>query len=377
MNPEPKIRIGITGQQGFIGTHLYNFFGLKPDEVVRVPFDDSVFDDSEQLKSFVSQCDVIIHLAALNRHHHLQTIYNTNILLVEKLISALETTHSTPHVIFASSTQEDRDNPFGQSKREGRKKLAAWAVKNGALFTGLIIPNVFGPFGVPYYNSVVATFCHQLTHGEQPVIETDADLKLIYVHELVDIIWHIIQEKQVDDEYRILHSSEEKVSGIYQSTHEFAVQYLQNGIIPETCSAFKYNLFTSFMNYIDLKSFYPVKHKQNSDDRGCFVELMKTMRGGQVSFSTTKPGITRGNHFHTRKIERFSVIKGKATIRLRRIGTDKILEFHLDGDEPAYVDIPVWHTHNISNRGDDELYTVFWINEFYNADDPDTYYQEV
>jgi UDP-2-acetamido-2,6-beta-L-arabino-hexul-4-ose reductase len=377
MNPDTKIKIGITGQQGFIGTHLFNFLGLKTDDVIRIPFDDSVFDASEQLCTFVSQCDVIVHLAALNRHHDAQTIFETNIQLVDKLIMSLESTQSTPHVIFASSTQEERDNSFGQSKREGRKKLADWALKNGALFTGLIIPNVYGSFGIPYYNSVVATFCHQLTHGEQPVIENDVELKLIYVQELVDIIWGIIIEKRGDDAFIIPHSIEMKVSDIYDRVREFALQYVQNGIIPQTGSAFDYNLFNSFMNYIDLNRFYPIRHKRNTDERGSFVELMKTMRGGQVSFSTTKPGITRGNHFHTRKIERFSVIKGKAVIRLRRIGSDKIMEFHLDGDEPSYVDIPIWHTHNISNTGDDELYTVFWINEFFNADDPDTFYQEV
>ncbi|MBI9063358.1 MAG: NAD-dependent epimerase/dehydratase family protein [Marinilabiliaceae bacterium] len=377
MNPERKIRIGITGQPGFIGTHLYNYFGTKMAEVIRIPCEDEFFDDAGRLRDFVSQCDTIIHLAALNRHHDPQVIYDTNIRLVEKLITAMEDTKSTPHVFFASSTQEERENMFGLSKREGRRKLSQWAAKNGALFTGLIIPNVYGSFGSPYYNSVVATFCHQVTHDEQPVIEIDANLKLIYIQELVAIIWKTIVEKRADDGYKIPHSIEKKVSEIYALIKAYATQYLQQGIIPEASDDFEYNLFNSFMNYNAVQTFYPVKYGQNKDNRGRFVELMKTVRGGQVSFSTTKPGITRGNHYHTRKIERFAVIKGKATIRLRRIGTDKIMQFDLDGNEPAYVDIPIWHTHNISNRGDDELYTVFWINEFYNAEDPDTYYLEV
>ena len=156
------IKVGITGQTGFIGTHLYNYLGLMKDEVIRIPFRDDFFSDQGKLEAFVKQCDAIVHLAALNRHNDPQTIYETNIGLVKKLIAALESTGSKPHILFSSSTQEERDNIFGKSKREGRELLAQWAEKNDALFTGMVIPNVFGPFGNPYYNSVVATFSHQL-----------------------------------------------------------------------------------------------------------------------------------------------------------------------------------------------------------------------
>jgi UDP-2-acetamido-2,6-beta-L-arabino-hexul-4-ose reductase len=128
---------------------------------------------------------------------------------------------------------------------------------------------------------------------------------------------------------------------------------------------------------MDIAGHYPVKLKMNTDDRGSFFETIKTQLGGQVSFSTTKVGITRGNHFHTRKIERFAVIKGKARIQLRRIGTSEVLNFDLDGNEPSYVDMPVWYTHNITNTGNEDLYTIFWINEFYDPADPDTYFENV
>jgi UDP-2-acetamido-2,6-beta-L-arabino-hexul-4-ose reductase len=128
---------------------------------------------------------------------------------------------------------------------------------------------------------------------------------------------------------------------------------------------------------MDIANLYPVKLTMNTDDRGTFVETIKSGLGGQVSFSTTKPGITRGNHFHTRKIERFAVIKGKARIQLRRIGTDKVMNFELDGNEPAYVDMPIWYTHNITNVGNEELYTIFWINEFFDPNDMDTFFEKV
>ena len=140
---------------------------------------------------------------------------------------------------------------------------------------------------------------------------------------------------------------------------------------------FEINLFNTFRSYFDLSNHFPIKYKNKIDDRGNFVEIIRLGTGGQVSFSTTKKGITRGNHFHTRKIERFSVIKGDALIKLRKIGTNDTFKYFLSGDDPAYVDIPIWHTHNIKNIGEEELYTMFWINEFYDENDSDTYFENV
>jgi len=371
------IKIGITGQKGFIGTHLYNFIGLIKDEVTRIPFEDDYFVKEDALKEFVTRCDVIVHLAALNRHKDPDSIYNTNIDLIRRLIAACESTNSKPHILFSSSTQEERDNVFGQSKRAGREMLANWSAKYGTLFTGMIIPNVFGPFGSPYYNSVVATFCHQLTHNEEPRIDNDAQLKLIYIGDLVRIIYDAICNKSADKEFRIGHSTEIEVSAILSKLIGFKSFYWEKGVFPDLNDSFTRNLFNTFVCYMNIEDHYPVKLKQSIDERGSFVETIKLISGGQVSFSTTKPGITRGNHFHTRKSERFAVIKGKALIQLRRIGTEKVLNFELDGKEPAYVDMPVWHTHNIKNVGDDDLYTIFWINEFFDPDDPDTFFEKV
>lgn len=136
-------------------------------------------------------------------------------------------------------------------------------------------------------------------------------------------------------------------------------------------------LFNTYRSYIDLESIFPRKLKLNSDERGTFVETIRLGVGGQVSFSTTFPGITRGNHFHTRKIERFTVISGKALIKLRQIGTNRVFSFELNGEDPAYVDMPVWYTHNIKNIGSTELLTQFWINEWYDESNPDTFFENV
>ncbi len=370
------IRIGITGQSGFIGTHLYNYLGLQ-EEVDRIWFEDSFFHNEQSLRIFVKKCDVIIHLAAMNRHNDPNVLYQTNLNLVQQLIDSLEAETVRPHLIFSSSIQEERDNVYGRSKKEGREKFLKWANRNNATFTGMVIPNVFGPFGNPYYNSVVATFSHQLTHNEAPKIETDGILKLIYVGELIEEIWKIIREKHSEAIYFLAHTAEVKVSEILALLENYQIQYFKNNIIPEIHDRFELNLFNTFRSYFDHSSHYPVLLNKNSDNRGSFVETVKTSTGGQFSFSTTHPGITRGDHFHTRKIERFAVIKGKAVIEIRRIGTKEIFHYELDGDQPAFVDMPVWFTHNITNIGNQELLTLFWINEFFDSTDPDTYYEKV
>lgn len=376
--------IGITGQPGFVGTHLFNTLNLYKDKFQTIPFEDSYFADEATLKNWVKQCDVIVHLAAMNRHNDPDILYKTNIGLVKQLIDAMQQTNSRPHVLFSSSTQEERDNLYGKSKKEGRELFAQWASENAAQFTGFIIPNVFGPFGNPYYNSVVATFCHQLTHNEQPRIDVDGELKLIYVAELVqhfiDRIEFVDQDhknKSVIETIQLPHTSQAKVSTILETLESFKSKYFTKGEIPDLDSTFNRNLFITFLCYIDHKSFFPFNLKLNTDQRGSFVETVKLSSGGQVSFSTTVPGVTRGNHFHTRKAERFAVIKGKALIELRRIGTKEVMSFELNGDEPSFVDMPIWHTHNIKNIGDEELYTVFWINEFFDPDDADTFFEQV
>jgi UDP-2-acetamido-2,6-beta-L-arabino-hexul-4-ose reductase len=395
------IKIGITGQAGFIGTHLFNTLSLHPDKYIIIPFRDEFFQSEEALDGFVKQCDVIIHLAAMNRHNDPNVLYKTNIELVQKLIDSMERTNSKPYVIMSSSLQEERDNVYGLSKKEGRELFNQWADRNGAKFTGLIIPNVFGPFGVPFYNSVISTFSHQICNKQEPKIEVDNELKLIYVGDLVKVILDLFPAdfantegtentedtegaENTDDTERWLppkvlevpYRAKYKVSELLDKLQEYYDTYVVNGILPSLDDWFEICLFNTFRSYLP-KEHFPVKYNKHSDQRGIYVETMKFNSRGQVSFSTTLPGITRGNHFHTRKIERFAVIEGKASIKLRKYGMDEIIEYTLDGEEPAYVDMPIWFTHNITNIGDTELLTMFWINEVYDPNDPDTYYEPV
>jgi UDP-2-acetamido-2,6-beta-L-arabino-hexul-4-ose reductase len=371
------LKIGITGQSGFIGSYLYNTIRLSPEKYKLIEFEKYFFEEASLLDSFVNECDIIVHLAAMNRHSDATVIYETNLRLVELLVQSLSRTDSSAHVLMSSSTQEEQDNLYGQSKKEGRKLFEDWSHNSDGSFTGLIIPNVFGPFGKPDYNSVVATFCHKLTHDEDPQIHQDGQLKLIYVGELVEEIIDLIKSPVKNNITRINPTSKVKVSEMLAMLNRYKSDYYQKGIIPPLDGTFELNLFNTFRSYIDPITHFPVKFNQHRDARGAFVEIIRLNVGGQVSFSTTVPGITRGNHFHTRKIERFSVIKGKARIQLRKVGTSEVLDFELAGSEAAYVDMPIWFTHNITNMGNEDLYTIFWINEFYNPEDADTYFEEV
>lgn len=370
-------RIGITGQNGFIGTHLYNTISLQKEEFELVNFQKDIFESQGKLEQWVEKCDVIVHLAAMNRHESEEYIHDTNVALVEKLIAALDSTGSSAQIIFSSSVQEEKDNPYSHSKRKGRLLLAEWAERRGACFTGLIIPNVFGPFGKPFYNSVVATFCRQLCDGVTPTVHADSELPLIFVQELVDVIITHVRKQTTGNAIKVAKTSAIKVSSLLEKLIDFKTNYFDKGVFPSLENSFEVNLFNTFRSYINLSAYFPCKLKQHADERGVFIELAKINIGGQVSYSTTHPEIVRGNHFHTRKIERFIVIKGKALIQLRKYNTEEVFNFELSGDEPSYVDMPVWHIHNIKNIGEEELYTVFWINEFFNSEDPDTWFEKL
>lgn len=376
------IKVGITGQPGFVGTHLYNMLGLVNDEFERVSFEDAFFQDENRLRNFVKRCDVIVHLAAMNRHPDPKVIYRTNIQLVKQLIDAMVAEKVTPYVLFSSSTHEELDNEYGNSKREGRSLLEEWARQNGASFTGMVVPNVYGPFGRPNYNSFIATFCYKLTHGETPHVLQDSDVRLIYVGNLCNYILNKIREVRnfsfsIIERDAVPYDFDKKVTEILSLFENFRELYFDQGIIPVLKNKNEMNLFNTFRCYIDQATHFPAKLVQHVDSRGAFVETIKLGVGGQVSFSTTVPGVTRGNHYHTRKIERFTVIKGKARIQLRKIGADEVLNFDLNGAEPSYVDMPIWYTHNITNTGEEELYTQFWINEWYNPEDGDTFPEKV
>jgi len=372
-----RIRIGITGESGFLGSFVRIAVMQKTDAMTLVPFLDEYFGDPGKLDDFVGACDVIVHLAAMNRTPgDPGEIYDTNMRLVHLLCDGLRRRPGVGHVIFASSTQEVRDTPYGRSKRDGREVLRTWADEVGATCTSMSIPNVFGPFCRPYYNSVIATFCQKVTHGETPEIDVDAEIPYVFVWDVANAIIHAAGTGHWDGDAMPFPITTVSVSSLRDRLLGCAACYGEEGRVPQLETRFDTDLFNTFRSYYPAGTF-PFLPAKRTDHRGYLVEVLKTGTGGQVFFSHTEPGITRGNHYHTRKIERFSVLEGEGLIRIRRVGGTDIQEYRLTGEQPAAMDMPVFCTHSISNVGDGPLLTLFWSNEIFDPLDPDTFYDPV
>ena len=370
------MRIGITGENGFIGYHLTQTIKYKHSDYILVPLQKSFFENESLLTEFASSCDVIVHLSGVNRAQTDQEVYDGNIQLASALKTALVAANFNGHLLFASSSQEKGDSAYGKVKKDARVLLEVTMSTLSGKFTGLIIPNIFGSFCKPNYNSFVATFCSKIVNHESPEVINDANVPLLYVGNLVDQILEKIKESK-DSLVEIMPDVEVKVTEVLRLLNSFKAAYLDENTVPSLKSAFELQLFNTFRSYLDMDQINPVPIIQHTDNRGFFSELIRTEIGGQFSYSTTLPGITRGNHFHTRKIERFMVIGGKAKISLRKVGSAKVHEYLLDGENPSYVDMPIWYTHNITNMGNTPLITAFWINEAYNSEDADTYFENV
>ncbi len=369
------MRIGLTGKKGFIGFHLSNSLKLH-DDIDLIDFDRNFFIDPDKLDNFFYNTDVIVHLAGVNRDNDESKILEINRKLADSLAESAARTNFKGKLIYISSIQEETGSVYGESKLLARKILTEASTNHGFNFTALIVPNVFGPFCKPNYNSFIATFCDNLIKGEEPKIIDDQKIKLIYIDSLVRLIIDEFRKKP-NNNINIQSDEELLVSSVLKKLKEFKEIYIETGEIPNLNNQFDIALFNTFRSYINYQKWYPKKYNNNIDSRGNFIEVLRSNSKGQFSYSTTKPGIVRGNHFHTRKIERFAVISGEALIRIRKLGSNKVIEYKFSGEDPSFIDIPVWYTHSIENIGTNDLITLFWINEPYNKEDSDTFFEKV
>lgn len=369
------MKILISGYNGFLGRHLIRKLKCLKDAYA-IDFLTKADFESNKLTNKISPNDIIFHFAGVNRDINDDVVFKKNNSLNELLLSALVEIKFKGKLLFTSSVQENSGTLYGKAKKNARLKFEEYSNSLGYKFYGIIAPNIFGPFCKPNYNSFIATFSSMLINKKNASIDNDKEVSLIYVNDFIDEIIKILND---DNELKLKKSLiyNYTISEVLTKLNKFNDIYCKYGQIPGVESHFDLSLFNTFRSYINISSFFPRSHKEHNDDRGSFSELSRVFSQGQTSFSITKKGVIRGNHFHTRKIERFSVIRGKAKIELREILSDKKFEFILDGAKPSYIDIPVWHTHNIQNIGDEDLITVFWINEHYNEDTADTYLENV
>ena len=360
------MKIGITGAAGMIGWHLrchLKQFGTH--EVILATRD--TFCSEEALANFVACCDAVVHLAGVNRGPD-ENIANTNPNLAKTLTDACDKSAVTPHIVYASTTHADSDSVYGKSKRQAGDILEAWSKESGAQLSIAILPHVFGEGTRPFYNSAVATFAYQLAIGEEPEIHNDAELELIHAQDVCAELVRLLERRETGS--RRLTGERIRVSAALRRLRGLAESYNLH-IVPDVRTPLDLRLLNLYRSYLFPKK-YPRYLERKTDERGHLVEAIKNHNGGQAFFSTTKPGITRGNHFHFHKIERFLVVEGSATIRIRRLFDTEVHAFEVRGDVPAYIDMPPLHTHNITNTGDRDLLTLFWAHEIFDPDSPDT-----
>lgn len=363
--------IGITGSQGFLGWHLRVYLNTRKDMDVRIA-DRSTFLNSDKLREFVRGLDGIVHLAGMNRGDESE-IESTNVSLTSALIAACEAEGTTPHIVFANSTHVVKETAYGRSKRRSAELLVNWAVRSGGMFSDFLLPGVFGEYGRPFYNSVVSTFCYQLAHKETPSVHEDREVELVHAQEVVACIYEVIEAGEsgpvrIPGRAITLTDLLERLSNMAKGYEAL--------LLPDVTDSFNLALFNTYRSYI-FPDHYPVVLDIKVDSRGSLFESVKTISGGQCFLSITKPGVTRGNHYHTAKIERFLVIKGEAEIKVRRLFSDKVNEFRVSGDQPVYIDIPTFNTHNITNVGEGDMVALFWANEIFDPARPDTFVELV
>jgi len=349
------MRVAITGEGGFLGYHLTQYYKwVKGDEVV------SLGRDYMMNINLLKECDLLIHCAGVNRG---DDVYAGNIKLAKDLVDILDELDIKIDIKFASSTQEGNSTLYGQSKKDAVKYLKHYCNYVGTKFENYKLPNLFGVFGKPNYNSFINTFCYNIVNSID-VNYNQNEVELCYVYDAIKVM-----DNQIDE----FPTTKIRVDEVYNLISSFHNQYSE-GIIPKLENEFTRNLFNVYREFTSPKH----QNVRHTDDRGYLVELVKTLgTESQVFFSTTKPGITRGNHFHFGKVERFCVLSGNARIDMRKVGTDNVKSYEVSGDDNVVVDMPVLYTHNITNVGDTELVCVFWVDEIFDPQNMDTYFENV
>jgi UDP-2-acetamido-2,6-beta-L-arabino-hexul-4-ose reductase len=371
-------KVLITGASGFIGRNLSAELGRQPE--LYQPMLADVDTPPQRLSEYLECCECVVHLAGVNRPQNESEFQQGNTDFTRLVLERLVALGNAVPVIMTSSIQAALDNPYGQSKRLAEEVVLAYGRQNQIPVYVFRLPNVFGKWCRPNYNSAVATFCHNIANG-LPITVNDPehDMTLVYIDDVLDLIKAALAGEMVPDASgycAVPVTHHVKLGAIAEKLHAFHAVKSTN-VLPSLGDALDKKLYSTYLSYlpVDAFSYQPTRH---ADARGLFAEFFKTDGFGQFSVSTTKPGVTRGNHWHHTKVEKFLVVAGSATIRFRRVDDDAVLVYRVTGDCPQVVDIPPGYTHSIQNTSTSEtLVTVIWANETFDPDRPDTYYLEV
>lgn len=366
-------RIVVTGAQGLLGWHAAarlhavncsaGFRG-EPAPFDLVTLDRGEFNDPGLLRAALSGADAVLHFAGINRNSDDELEYG-NPAIAETLMKGCQDAGSSPHIVYANSTHAASDTPYGRGKRRAGDILSN--AKGG--YTNIILPHIFGEGARPHYNNVTATFVDQVVKGEEPAVNPDGRVSLLHAGAAAQAAIDAATDYVCGD--LTPPSQPMSVSALLAKLRDFHAAYEAN-IFPDLGGAFDLALFNSYRAALYPDAF-PRALKMNEDARGTLFEAVKGGGGGQTFLSWTEPGVTRGNHFHLSKVERFLVLEGEAIIRIRRVRGASIWEYRVSGEVPVAVDMPTLHVHSIENTGDRPLLTMFWTHEVFNPSAPDTY----
>ena len=364
----------VTGAYGFIGRNLCVELEKK-NEYTLLKYGSS--NTLEHLHDFVLKSDVIVHLAGINRPKFSEEFYKGNKELTEQIVELVKNTKRKIPLIYSSTTQAELDNDYGRSKLQAEESLINLNKENKNPISIFRLPNLFGKWSKPNYNSVVATWCYNLVNDKNLEISNpDAVVNLVYIDDVIKEIIKEIEFCTVDETHVF-------VKVVYTTTLEELSNKLKSFnenrstlVMPNLKNNFDKHLYSTFLSFLNDNEFgYSLK--TNFDNRGWLAEFIKSEELGQIFISKTKPGVTRGNHWHHSKVEKFLVIDGEGIIKFRQIENDIVLEYPVSGVNLRVIDIPPGYTHSITNTGTKELITLFWANEIFNPEKPDTTYLEV
>ena len=370
------MNILVTGAGGFIGKNLIRRLECIGGMTI-YPYD--VDTDPAKLSEYAADCDIVFHLAGINRPEKEEEFMEGNFGFTGKLLEALDDAgNGSAKVVVSSSIQAELDNPYGVSKKAGEQLVTDHAKKSGGRCVIYRFPNVFGKWCRPNYNSAVATFCNNIARG-LPIKVNDPEviLRLVYIDDVVDELLRCLDDKEhVENGYGYVPCVYEvKLGKIPELLYSF-VETRKNLTLPDFSDGFEKKLYSTYLSYIPEDGFsYPLI--MHEDARGSFTEFLKTSDRGQISVNISRPGMVKGNHWHNTKNEKFLVVKGRGLIKFRKIGEEKVTEYHVSGDRLEVVDIPCGYTHNITNVGDEDMVTVMWVNEVFDPEKADTYHEEV
>lgn len=370
------MKILITGSNGFVGKNLKAYLSqTKKHEILC--FD--VYTKEEKLDEFLSECDFIFHFAAVNRPQNTDDFMTVNRDFTQEIISKLENIKNNCPIVATSSIQAELENEYGISKREMENALFEHNKKTGAPTYIYRLPNLFGKWCKPNYNSVVATFCDRLARDKTITVDDNEKiLQLLHIDDICKAFLRVVENKPEIDKkgFCELPPIHEITLGKLAEKLEVFSKNRENLTLPIFKTKFDEQLYSTFVSYLPINELsYSLDMK--SDERGAFFECIKSPEFGQISISVTNPGYIRGGHWHHTKTEKFCVIKGKAALRFKKLGEDKITEYILSDENIRMIDIPSGYLHWIENIGDDEMILLIWANEIFNDKKPDTYTEEV